>query len=174
MGNFYTLNSMVILIFTEFTSNRSYHVIYSFSWWKSAVSMNIGNKMEQIPHKITPNVILCTDQHHWEMKTAITFSCNSKMDHKCRSDSCFTNFILTSYDTFIPLYTRANATNEEVNMKYCCFYHVFILFRLVSSILFGQKLCSFFFYLQNLLLNIMRIFVRNDRFVMAINSSKSN
>ncbi len=113
MGNFYTLNSMVILIFTEFTSIRSYNVIYSFSWWKSAVSMNIRNKMEQIPHKMTPNVILWIDHHHLQMEKAITFICNSKMDHKCRSDSCFTNFILTSFDTFIPLHTRANATNEE-------------------------------------------------------------
>eukprot|EP01083_Nonionella_stella_P103123 294307_1 len=152
MGNFYTLNSMVILMFTEITSIRSYKVIYSFSWLGSGVLINTRNQMAQYPIKMSQNIILWVHQHHLKIEKTITFISNSKIDHEYRNNNCTANFILSSYGVVMPLYTPENETNKKINMKYCCFYYVYIFFSLVSSIVFGQKLCC----LQNLIENIMR------------------
>ncbi len=156
MGNFYTVNSMVVLIFTEITSIRSYKVIYSFSWLKSAVLTNTSNQMAQYSNKMTQNIILWRHQHHSKMKRAITFISKSKIDHEYRNDNCITNFSLSSYGILIQLYTHANATNKEINKKCCFVYYVYILFTLVSARIFGQKLC----YWQHLLSKIMQILVK--------------
>eukprot|EP01084_Bolivina_argentea_P022243 41342_1 len=106
---------------------------------------------------MSQNIILWIHQHHSEMKRAITFISKSKIDHEYRNDNCITNFSLSSYGTLIQLYTHANATNKEI-------------ITLVSARIFGQKLC----YWQHLLSKIMQILLKNDRFVMVINTSKTN
>eukprot|EP01084_Bolivina_argentea_P310719 537709_1 len=141
MGNLNTLNSTVTSIFTEMTPIRSYRTIYSFSWLKSAELMNTCKLMTQYPRKMTQNIILWMHQHHLKMEKAISFICKSKIHQKYRNDECITNFTFSAYGALIPLYTLVNATNKKTNTKYCCFYYVDILFIVISSIIFGQKVC---------------------------------
>eukprot|EP01084_Bolivina_argentea_P171157 296527_1 len=111
---------MVILIFTEITSIRSYKVIYSFSWLKSAVLMNTRNRMAQYSLKMSQTIILWGHLHHLKIEKTITFISNSKIDQEYRHNNCIANFILSSYGVVIPLHTPENATNKKINMKYCC------------------------------------------------------
>eukprot|EP01084_Bolivina_argentea_P237858 399637_1 len=99
---------MIILIFTEITSVRSYKVIYSFSWLRSGVLINKRNQMAQYQIKISQNIILWVHQHHLKIEKTIAFISNSKIDHEYRNNNCIANFILSSYGVVMPLYTPEN------------------------------------------------------------------
>eukprot|EP01083_Nonionella_stella_P262437 892409_1 len=136
MGNFYALNSMVILIFAEIAPIRSYNAVYSFSWLESSVLMNYK---PQYPHEMAQNTILWIHQHHLKFKKLISFIYYSKFSHQFRNGYCIINFTLSSYATLMPLYTHSNATNNKINIIYWTFYYVYKLFTLVSSVLFVKN-----------------------------------
>eukprot|EP01084_Bolivina_argentea_P273687 466267_1 len=176
MGNFCTLNSMVILIFTQITSIRSYKKIYAFSCLKSVVLMNTRDRIQQHSHKMGQNTILWIHQHYLKFKKLISFIYKSKIDHQITNDNCIINFTLSSYATLMPLYTHSNATNNKINIKYWAFYYVYKLFTLVSSVLFAQKCCI----IHKLIIKNYANFRENDYFVIKLNqtnqikSDKSN
>eukprot|EP01083_Nonionella_stella_P268864 909206_1 len=149
MGNFYTLNSMVLLVFTQITSIRSYKTIYAFSCLKSAVSMNTHDRMHQYPHKMAQNTILWMPQHYLKIEKAITLIYKSKIDHEYKKANCITNFILSSYAVLMPSYIHLNAANNKINIEYW-YLHLFHEYYLVKNgVLFTKWL-----------LKVMRIFVK--------------
>eukprot|EP01084_Bolivina_argentea_P029840 55361_1 len=140
MGNFYMLNSMVLLIFAAITSIRSYNEVYSFSCLKSAILVNTYDHIPQYPHEMEQNTILWIHQHYLKLQKVITFIYKSEIDYEFRNDNYITNFTLSSYATSMPLYSHPNGVNNKIIIKYWYFYYVYKLFTLVSSIIFGQKL----------------------------------
>eukprot|EP01084_Bolivina_argentea_P029839 55360_1 len=99
MGNFYMLNSMVLLIFAAITSIRSYNEVYSFPWLKSAILVNTYDHIPQYPHEMEQNTILWMHQHYLKFKKRISFIYKSKIDHQITNDNCIINFTLSSYAT---------------------------------------------------------------------------
>eukprot|EP01084_Bolivina_argentea_P180336 311552_1 len=110
--------------------------------------------MTQFQPKMAQNIILWIHQHLMEMEKEISVIFMSKIDHENRNDNCISNFIISSYVALIPLH---------IENKY---EKLLVLQRLhIIYIDFINISCSTICYLQKLLLNIVRILVKNDRFL---------
>eukprot|EP01083_Nonionella_stella_P262440 892412_1 len=112
MGNFYALNSMVILILPEIASIITYTTIYRFSSMDLSESMTNAsistiNTTTNI-FKMTQNNILWDSQQYLNLVKAIICHSGTKIENDYRIFNSITNFVSLSYSTLISFNSHKN------------------------------------------------------------------
>eukprot|EP01084_Bolivina_argentea_P273684 466262_1 len=137
MGNFCTLNSMVILILPEIASIISYTTIYRFSIMDLSLSMTNAsistiNTTTNI-FKMTQNNILWDSQQYLNLVKAIICHSGTKIENDYRIFNFITNFVPLSYSTLISFNSHKNgiiaqAKSPNINpmLLLLCIYTIYI------------------------------------------------
>ncbi len=137
MGNFYTLNSMVILILPEIASIITYTTIYRFSSMDLSLSMTNAsistiNTTTNI-FKMTQNNILWDSQQYLNLVKAIICHSGTKIENDYRIFNSITSFVSLSYSTLISFNSHKNgiiaqAKSPNINpmLLLLCIYTIYI------------------------------------------------